>query len=214
MPGSSSKPRDGHTRAVTSHAGLLVTDPARIYLAPEALTLGPDADSSVDVFSFGTVSYFILTGRPPAATPQELSERAQAGISLSAVLDGVPESLEMLVLPFDSGRQQRSHRACADVAHCSRTLPTRSTRPRRRSQLSIRRSPRSATISDLGSPSWIVSVPAPPHTRLLVELDGVDRVLEGRSFDGPQRPAPRRSGGARPAQPRLCRPAVRHGRDR
>ena len=37
---------DGHTRAVTSHAGLLVTDPARSYLAPEALTLGPDADTS------------------------------------------------------------------------------------------------------------------------------------------------------------------------
>jgi hypothetical protein len=87
----------GHTRAVTSHAGLLVADPVRIYLAPEALTLGPDADSSVDVFSFGTVSYLILAGRQPAATPQELSEQAQAGISLSAVLDGIPESLEVLV---------------------------------------------------------------------------------------------------------------------
>ena len=120
---------DGHTRAVTSHAGLLVTDPARIYLAPEALTLGPDADSSVDVFSFGTVAYFILTGRAAAATPQELTERAQEGISLSAVLDGVPESLEMLVLLSTLG-DSSARPSMADVRHLLAEVADETARPR------------------------------------------------------------------------------------
>ena len=62
------------------------------------MTLGPDADASVDIFSFGTIAYLLLTGRPPAATPQELADHAREGLSLSAVLDGMPESLELLVL--------------------------------------------------------------------------------------------------------------------
>ena len=105
----------GHTRAVTSHAALLVADPAQIYLAPEAMTLGLDADTSVDVFSFGTVAYLILTGRPPAATPQELADRAREGLSLTAVLDGVPESLELLILHATQGDRSARPTGMSDV---------------------------------------------------------------------------------------------------
>ena len=105
----------GHTRAVTTHAALLVTDPAQTYLAPEALSLGADADTAVDVFSFGTIAYFILTGRPPAATPQELADRAREGLSLSAVLDGVPESLELLVLHATQGDTSARPAGMSDV---------------------------------------------------------------------------------------------------
>lgn len=105
----------GHTGDVTSHAGLLVAEPARLYLAPEALTLGPEADESVDVFSFGAIAYLLLTGRVPAATPQELADRAQHGLSLSAVLDGVPESLELLVVLATLGDASARPSGMADV---------------------------------------------------------------------------------------------------
>ena len=167
---------DGHTRAVTSHAGLLVTDPARIYLAPEALTLGPDADSSVDVFSFGTVSYFILTGRPPAATPQELTERAQEGISLSAVLDGVPESLEMLVLLSTLG-DSSARPSMADVRHLLAEVADETARPRDEATVD----PAIASIGDdLGSGITVLDRLGSGATAyaLLVEIDGADRVLK------------------------------------
>jgi hypothetical protein len=105
----------GHTRGITSHASLLVPDPALIYLAPEALRLEGEADASVDVFSFGTVSYLILTGRPPATTSEEMLARAQGGLSLSAVLDGVPESLELLVQAATLGDVSARPASMADV---------------------------------------------------------------------------------------------------
>jgi serine/threonine protein kinase len=167
----------GHTRAVTSHAGLLVTDPARIYLAPEALTLGPDADTSVDVFSFGTVSYLILTGRPPAATPQELTERAQAGMSLSAVLDGVPESLEVLVLHSTLGDSSARPAGMPDVLRLLADVADETARTNGESTID----PAIASFGDeLGSGIIVLERLGAGATAyaLQVELDGAQRVLK------------------------------------
>lgn len=87
----------GHTRAGTAHIDLLLDDPARCYLAPEASTGTVDSGVALDVFGFGAVAFQILTGTPPAMTPLELVERSRTGLSLSSVVDGIPPLLEQLI---------------------------------------------------------------------------------------------------------------------
>jgi hypothetical protein len=51
------------TRHIDDHFG----DPAKVYLAPEALS-GGEAGAQADVFSLGSIAYHLFTGRPPADT--------------------------------------------------------------------------------------------------------------------------------------------------
>ncbi|MCP9485019.1 MAG: BREX system serine/threonine kinase PglW [Gaiellaceae bacterium MAG52_C11] len=166
----------GHTRGVTSHASLLVPDPAQIYLAPEALRLGDEADSSVDSFSFGTVSYLILTGREPAATHQELLERAQTGLSLTAVIDGVPDSLELLVQAATLGDVSARPASMADVLALLDDVDDEFERGTEEIA-----DPATATTGDeLGSGVTVVERLGAGATAyaMLVERDGVELVLK------------------------------------
>lgn len=167
----------GHTRAVTSHAALLLADPAYVYLAPEALTLGPDADASVDVFSFGTVAYLILTGRPPAATQQELVERARAGLSLTALLDGIPESLDLLITSSTLGDTSARPSDMSEVIELLDSAEAEITTP---SEKEVVDPAIASTGDDLGSGIVVVDRLGAGATAyaLLVELDGVERVLK------------------------------------
>jgi serine/threonine protein kinase len=166
----------GHTRGVTSHASLLVPEPALIYLAPEALLLGDDADSSVDVFSFGTVSYLLLAGRAPATTHQELLERVQSGLSLTSAIDGVPESLELLVQSASLGDVSARPVGMTDVL----SLLDDVDKELQHGTEEIADPAVASTGDELGSGITVVERLGAGATAyaLLVERDGVERVLK------------------------------------
>ncbi|MFF3140931.1 BREX system serine/threonine kinase PglW [Streptomyces sp. NPDC057927] len=76
----------------------LIEDAALVYLAPE--TDQPYADpADLDIFGLGAVAHLILTGQPPAAQRSVLSERlrADSGLRLFGVADGLPDALDDLV---------------------------------------------------------------------------------------------------------------------
>lgn len=95
--------RTGEPSSVTAtrHVTNFVDNAALAYLAPEVL-LG-DADAAgfgADVYSLGALAYFVMSGRPPAQSTQELIQtvRELEGLRLSAVIDGAPEYLEEAIL--------------------------------------------------------------------------------------------------------------------
>ncbi|RWO03900.1 MAG: BREX system serine/threonine kinase PglW [Mesorhizobium sp.] len=82
------------TRNIDDH----FSDPAKIYLAPEAL-IGGEAGAQADVFSLGAIAYHLFTGRPPAESPLDLPAKLRegGGLRLAEAVDGVGTFLEDLV---------------------------------------------------------------------------------------------------------------------
>ncbi|MFF6847955.1 BREX system serine/threonine kinase PglW [Streptomyces antimycoticus] len=90
----------------TSHLSLgqtpldsgLVADIAQVYLAPEAAREFADP-VDLDVFGMGSVSYLLLTGKPPADARGVLVDRlaAEGGLHPSAASDSVSAALDDLV---------------------------------------------------------------------------------------------------------------------
>lgn len=87
-----------HRVSMTNHVEHLIEDARTGFMAPEAV-VGDNQGEHVDVFSLGTIAYFVLTGTPPAANSVELSERLRdtQGLDLSAQVDGVIPELQDLV---------------------------------------------------------------------------------------------------------------------
>jgi serine/threonine protein kinase len=86
--------------AGTLHLEDYFPDPAKVYLAPEALSGEDDASGILaDVFSLGAIAYYLIAGRPPADNPFDLPARLRAGdgLRLSDAVDGVGEFLQELV---------------------------------------------------------------------------------------------------------------------
>lgn len=79
--------------------GLGGRDVNAVYLAPELRGGGRPDHALLDVFSLGAVAFHLLSGRAPAETPEELLQRLRdaKGLSLSAVIDGVDEDLDVLI---------------------------------------------------------------------------------------------------------------------
>ncbi|MFC7276772.1 BREX system serine/threonine kinase PglW [Paractinoplanes rhizophilus] len=88
---------------------LFFDDDVRRYQAPEAAHRIDVPGIPLDVFSLGAIAYRIFTGRPPAETPEELvAAVSEGGLNLSAVADGIPGSLALLV--YDATYGDPSHR--------------------------------------------------------------------------------------------------------
>lgn len=95
--------RDFETSGLTSLAGTaldagLITDAARVYLAPE--TDQEFADPvDLDLFGLGTLAYLLLTGEAPADRRSTLIDRlaAEGGLHPYAVADGISTALDDLV---------------------------------------------------------------------------------------------------------------------
>ena len=70
-----------------------------VYLAPEVRTDAHLDPALLDTFSLGTLAYRLLTGQPPAATPEALITRLASGkgLELSAVMKGVDGDLAALI---------------------------------------------------------------------------------------------------------------------
>jgi serine/threonine protein kinase len=94
---------DVATTVLTWHdflqVGLGGRDANVVYLAPELRAGGRLDPSLLDVFSLGALTYHLLTGRPPAASAEELLLRLRdgQGLRLAAALDGADEDLDTLV---------------------------------------------------------------------------------------------------------------------
>ena len=86
--------------AGTLHLEDYFPDPAKVYLAPEALSGEDDASGILaDVFSLGAIAYFLIAGRPPGDNPLDLPARLRAGngLRLSDAVDGVGDFLQEMV---------------------------------------------------------------------------------------------------------------------
>lgn len=79
--------------------GLGRRDENTVYLAPELRGGGRPDHALLDVFSLGALAYYLLSGRAPAETPEELLHRLRdaQGLRLSAVVDGVDDDLDVLI---------------------------------------------------------------------------------------------------------------------
>ena len=90
------------TGPATSGASRLdpfVEETAWVYMAPEAVTERGPAGEQLDVFSLGAIAYHLFSGRPPASSLFELTERLrdEQGLRISSVLDGAGDRLQLLV---------------------------------------------------------------------------------------------------------------------
>ncbi len=83
----------------TQHVEDHLSDPAKLYVAPEATAGGAEGAAQADVFSLGAVAYHIFAGRPPADSPLDLPGllREGGGLRLSGAVNGVGRWLEEMV---------------------------------------------------------------------------------------------------------------------
>jgi serine/threonine protein kinase len=87
----------------TSHMSDLVDEGQTVYQAPESNQSG-ELTEAADVFSLGAISYFVLTGQPPARTALDLAERLRrGGLLLSDVIDGPNQMLLEMVREATQG---------------------------------------------------------------------------------------------------------------
>lgn len=85
--------------AGTMHVEDHLSDPAKLYLAPESAYGLEDGAAHADVFSLGATAYFIFSGKPPADSVFDLPARLREGegLRLSSAVNGVGKYLEDLV---------------------------------------------------------------------------------------------------------------------
>lgn len=82
----------------TVHLDDHVDDPAKVYMAPEALQhAGPPV--LADIFSLGAIAYHVFSGQPPATSTVELVEKLRHGQGLMVVdvMDGASADLVNLI---------------------------------------------------------------------------------------------------------------------
>jgi hypothetical protein len=84
--------------AGTLHVEDPLADPAKVYLAPDAVADGDEGAARADVFSHGAIAYPILTERPPVTNPFDLPSRLREGnrLLLSGTMNGAGRRLEEL----------------------------------------------------------------------------------------------------------------------
>ncbi|MDX8506141.1 BREX system serine/threonine kinase PglW [Mesorhizobium captivum] len=83
----------------TQHIEDHLADPAKAYLAPEAIAGGDESAARADVFALGAIAYHILTGRAPVTNPLDLptSLRDGNGLLISSAMNGAGRWLEEMV---------------------------------------------------------------------------------------------------------------------
>lgn len=87
------------TMHVGQQAGVIDNPRAAIYAAPEVVA-GHGYDAvAIDMFSLGALTYALFSGQHPAASVEEMLAKCRSGpgLMLSEVLDGMPDSLQLLV---------------------------------------------------------------------------------------------------------------------
>ncbi|WP_269593440.1 BREX system serine/threonine kinase PglW [Nitrococcus mobilis] len=80
-------------------SGVIGSAQATVYAPPEVISgHGYDA-ASIDMFSLGALSYAIFSGQHPATDSEYMLDKCRSGpgLLISEVLDGAPDSLQMLI---------------------------------------------------------------------------------------------------------------------
>ncbi len=87
--------------SVSMHAGHLVEEPARAYIAPESLAPNEEPAEAMDVFSLGALAYLLFGDQAPAGDATELLEKLKTSstrsLDLREIRDGVSERIARLV---------------------------------------------------------------------------------------------------------------------
>ena len=85
--------------AGTKHVDEYLEDPAKLFLAPEAMWEGAPVGPHLDVFSLGVIAWQVFAGDVPAANVSELHQKLKAGsgLRISDVIDGAGKSLQDLI---------------------------------------------------------------------------------------------------------------------
>ena len=116
----------GSSRDETSHHGVTQhvarvagsEDAAlRSYQAPEGAWSAAAADRpGLDQFSLGAIAYYLFTGNPPAASPQELVVRLreQSGLDLGVDIPEIPEPVRLAVRTATSAAPRERHASIRD----------------------------------------------------------------------------------------------------
>ncbi len=84
----------------TFHIEELVEDISTLYIAPEAKTADPETlGQHLDVFSLGAIAYHIFSGKTPALSYLDLTDKLRIGngLQISAVLDGAGKEIQELI---------------------------------------------------------------------------------------------------------------------
>ncbi|REJ80603.1 MAG: BREX system serine/threonine kinase PglW [Acidobacteria bacterium] len=86
-------------RSTTTRIENLIDDAVAGYLAPELFVATRPDEVLLDVFSLGALFYLLFTGRHPASSRRELSEKLAEGRGLlpSTVVDGIAPAIDELV---------------------------------------------------------------------------------------------------------------------
>ncbi|MGE3312067.1 MAG: BREX system serine/threonine kinase PglW, partial [Limisphaerales bacterium] len=109
----------GSRITATLHAEQLVEDASAVYLAPEAQQ-GLDEDHPAqDIFSLGALAYYLFTGKPPGATPIEVSQRVatEDGLDLARVVDAPGDALRSLIRSSTHPDRLMRPESAADLLH-------------------------------------------------------------------------------------------------
>ncbi|HCD34856.1 MAG TPA: BREX system serine/threonine kinase PglW [Phycisphaerales bacterium] len=83
----------------TIHVDKLAEESTKVFMAPETFVDLDTPSEYHDIFSLGAICYLLFTGQAPAESPLALAQklREHRGLRVSAVLNGAPESLDLLV---------------------------------------------------------------------------------------------------------------------
>jgi serine/threonine protein kinase len=100
--GSSDRQSPSNTR-MTLHigqlAGVIDSPQSAVYSPPEVIAGHGYDPTSIDVFSLGALSYAIFSGQHPATDVEQMLSKCGSGpgLLISEVLDGTPDSLQLLI---------------------------------------------------------------------------------------------------------------------
>jgi len=87
------------TMHLGQQAGVIDNPRSAIYASPEVVAGHGYDPVAIDIFSLGALSYALFAGRHPAASVEEMLDKCRRGpgLMMSEVLDGAPDSLQLLV---------------------------------------------------------------------------------------------------------------------
>src|SRR5690606_32541061 len=80
-------------------AGVIDNPRSAVYASPEVVAGQGYDPVAIDIFSLGALTYALFSGQHPAANVEEMVDKCRAGpgLMISGVMDGAPDSLQLLV---------------------------------------------------------------------------------------------------------------------
>lgn len=87
------------TMHLGQQAGVIDNPRSAVYASPEVVAGQGYDPVAIDIFSLGALTYALFSGQHPAANVEEMVDKCRAGpgLMISGVMDGAPDSLQLLV---------------------------------------------------------------------------------------------------------------------